>query len=120
MNLKIDSQSEGVCHMSLAGRISQVSNASMSQELSQLLGEANFNQKILISLRDTDFIDSSGIGWLLATDKKIRSAGGELVLHSLPLEVQHIFGLMRLNKVLTVAKDKEQATAVACGEHHES
>ncbi len=120
MNLKIDSKADGICFMSLAGRISQISNSSMSEELAKLLGESNFNQKILVSLRDTDFIDSSGIGWLLSTDKRIRAAGGELVLHSLPLEVQHIFGLMRLNKVLTVAKDKQHAQTVAIGEVNDS
>ena len=119
MNLKIDSQHEGICHMSLCGRISEVANSSMSEELTQLLGEANFNQKILLSLQQTDYIDSSGIGWLLATDKKVRAAGGELVLHSLPLEVQHVFGLMRLNKVLKVAKDKRHADTVVSGETHE-
>lgn len=119
MNFKIESQGNGVCHLSLSGRISEVSNSSMSEELTQLLGESNFNQKILLSLQNTDHIDSSGIGWLLATDKKIRSCGGELVLHSLPLEVQHVFGLMRLNKVLTVVKDRKDADIVAAGESNE-
>jgi anti-anti-sigma factor len=120
MNFKIESQGDGICHLSLSGRISEVSNSSMSEELSQLLGESNFNQKILLSLQNAEHIDSSGIGWLLATDKKIRAAGGELVLHSLPLEVQHVFGLMRLNKVLTVAKDRKDAVTVAAGEAHDS
>lgn len=120
MNFKIESQGNGICHMSLSGRISEVANSSMTDELTQLLGESNFNQKILLSLKDTDHIDSSGIGWLLATDKKIRACGGELVLHSLPLEVQHVFGLMRLNKVLKVAKDRQHANTVAAGEANEN
>lgn len=120
MSLKIESQGDGVCHLSLAGRISQVSNSAISEELSQLVGASNLNQKILLSLQKTEFIDSSGIGWLLETDKKIRAAGGAFVLHSLPLEVQHVFGLMRLNKVLTVAKDRHQADALVAGEHDEN
>ena len=119
MSFKLEGRGEGIYYLALHGRISEVSNSAMSEELTQLLGESNFNQKILLSLQDTDHIDSSGIGWLLATDKKIRNAGGELVLHSLPLEVQHVFGLMRLNKVLKVAKDRRHADTVATGESDE-
>ncbi len=110
MNLKIDNQSDGVCNMTLSGRISQTTVGSKLDQFSQLLGEANYGQRILLSLRETDYIDSSGIGWLLATDKKIRAAGGRLVLHSLPLDVQHVFGLMKLHKVLSIAKDQQAAS----------
>lgn len=119
MHLTMENQSEGVCHMSLSGRISQTSSGAKFDQLSQLLGESNYNQNILMSLKDTDYIDSSGIGWLLATDKKIREAGGRLVLHSLPIEVQHVFGLMKLNRVFEIAKDKQQACSLAAGESNE-
>lgn len=116
MNLRIDSQSNGMCHMSLTGRISQTTLTNQADPLQQLLGEANFGQQILLSLRQTDHIDSSGIGWLLATDKKLRQAGGGLVLHSVPNDVQHVLTLMRLDKVLHIAKDKTQAETLASGD----
>lgn len=115
MKLKIDSQQAGCCNMSLSGRISQTTLGGQADQLSQLLGESNYNQNILLSLRETDYIDSSGIGWLLSTDKKIRNAGGKLVLHSVPLDVQHVFGLMKLHKVLAIAKDQQDATSTAEG-----
>ena len=111
MNLKIETQGDGVCQMSLSGRISQNTPGLNLDLLSQMLGESNYNQKVLVSLQHTDYIDSSGIGWFLATDKKIRSAGGTLVLHSVPVDVQHVFGLMKLHKVLKIAKDKQAALA---------
>lgn len=109
MNLTIEDQGDGVCQMSLSGRISQNTPGLNLDLFSQMLGESNYNQRILVSLKNTDYIDSSGIGWLLATDKKIRSAGGTLVLHSVPVDVQHVFGLMKLHKVLHIAKDKNSA-----------
>jgi len=77
------------------------------------------DQKILMSLQATNFIDSSGIGWLLATDKKVRACGGQLVLHSLPIDVQHVFGLMKLHTVLRVAKNKQDADQIALGDSHD-
>lgn len=118
MILTLENQANGNCYVSLAGKISQTAVAGQTQELSQQLGVDNLNQKILVSLQHTDYIDSSGIGWLLATDKQIRDSGGQLILYSLPLDIQHVFGLMKLNTVLKIAKDKEHATAIALGDNH--
>ncbi len=118
MQLKLDSQLEGICHLSLAGKISQTAVDGHADELGRLLGSANMNQKILVSLQHTDYIDSSGIGWLLATDRKIRDCGGRLILHSVPLDIQHVFGLMKLQVVLKIAKDKQHATSIATEENH--
>jgi anti-anti-sigma factor len=119
MNLTIESQKDGICQMALAGRVSQTAVNSNSDQLSQLLGEANYNQSVLLSLGRTDYIDSSGIGWLLATDKKIRSAGGRLVLYGVPTEIQQVFRLLRLGSVLKIAADLPEAMSVAKGESHE-
>ncbi|MCA9133324.1 MAG: STAS domain-containing protein [Planctomycetales bacterium] len=119
MNLTIDSQTGGLCHLSLAGKISQTAVDHSADELCKVLGEAHYDQQIIVSLRQTDYIDSSGIGWLLATDKKIRAAGGRLILHSLPLDIQHVFGLLKLNTVLKIAKDKQHAIEIATEETHE-
>ncbi len=118
MNLTIDTQDDGCCFMSLSGRISQTTVGNHLDQFSQLLGEANYNQNILLSLSETDYIDSSGIGWLLATDKKIRECGGRLVLHSVPMDVQHVFGLMKLHKVFDIAKNREEACSSVSGENH--
>jgi stage II sporulation protein AA (anti-sigma F factor antagonist) len=118
MQLKLDSQQDGICHLSLAGKISQTAVDGHSDEMSRLLGNANLNQQVLVSLQQTDYIDSSGIGWLLATDRKIRDFGGRLILHSVPLDIQHVFGLMKLHAVLKIAKDKEHATSIATEEKH--
>ncbi len=118
MILTLENQANGNCYVSLAGKISQTAVAGQTLELSQQLGVENLNQKILVSLQHTDYIDSSGIGWLLATDKQIRDSGGQLILYSLPLDIQHVFGLMKLNTVLKIAKDKEHATAIALGDNH--
>jgi stage II sporulation protein AA (anti-sigma F factor antagonist) len=113
MHLTLESQASGICSLQLSGKISQTAVESQSDELCKILGESNFNQKILVSLQKTDYIDSSGIGWLLATDKKVRNSGGRLILHSVPLDIQHVFGLLKLDMVLNIAKDKQHANSIA-------
>lgn len=118
MILTLDNQADGKCYLSLAGRISQTAVDGQAAQLSQQLGVENLSQKILVCLQQTDYIDSSGIGWLLAADKQIRDCGGQLILYSLPLDIQHVFGLMKLNSVLKIAKDRVHATAIAQGDNH--
>lgn len=119
MNLSIESKSADACHMAHTGRLTYHNVNGHGDELAKLLGEANYHSKVLLSLKHTDFIDSSGIGWLLEVDKKIRNAGGKLVLHSIPTEIQNVFGLMNLSKVLKLAKDKQHAFEIAEGEQHD-
>lgn len=118
MILTLEDQADGKCYLSLAGRISQTAVGGQDAQLTQQLGVENLNQKIMVCLQQTDYIDSSGIGWLLAADKQIRDSGGQLILYSLPLDIQHVFGLMKLNSVLKIAKDKVHATAIALGDNH--
>lgn len=116
MHLTLENQANGIYQLTLSGKISQNSTNSYSEQLDCLIGVANLNQKILVSLQKTEYIDSSGIGWLLALDKKIRAAGGQLILHSVPNDVQQVFGIMKLGKVLKIARDKQHAHSLATEE----
>lgn len=113
MNLSIDSRVDDVCQLSLSGEITKTVVASHQDPFSQLLGQDELNLTILLSLEHAKYINSSGIGWLIETNKKIREAGGILVLHSLPPDIQSIFVIMRLEKVFTLAKDLECAQVAA-------
>lgn len=116
MNLTLENQAGGISQLTLSGKISQNAVDGYADQLNRLIGAANLNQKILVSLQKTEYIDSSGIGWLLATDKKIRDAGGQLILHSVPNDIQQVFGIMKLGMVLKIARDKQHAHTIATEE----
>ncbi len=117
--LKLDGQDNGIFKISLHGRISQTAVEDCVTQLPQLIGAEKLGSKILLSLDGAEQIDSSGIGWLLAVDKQIREAGGDLVIHSVPLDIQHVFNLMKLGKILKIAKDAHAAAQlIQPGETH--
>ncbi|RMF38920.1 MAG: anti-sigma factor antagonist [Planctomycetota bacterium] len=119
MHLKLDEQENGIFKISVHGRVSQTAVEDCATQLPQLIGPDNLGSKILLSLHGAEQIDSSGIGWLLSMDKQVRQAGGELIIHSVPLEIQHVFNLMKLGKVLKIAKDARAATQmIQTGETH--
>lgn len=57
------------------------------------------NKKILLNLRDVDYIDSSGLGELVSAFTNARSQGGELKLLNLTKRVR---ALLQITKLLTV------------------
>ena len=57
------------------------------------------NKKILLNLRNVDYIDSSGLGELVSAFTSMRSGGGALKLLNLSKRVQ---ALLQITKLLTV------------------
>lgn len=70
-----------------------------------LIGEVGYQNVVILNLEDVDFVDSSGIGWLLQHHKRFRDAGGILVFHSLTPTVENVFRLLNLKQVFHVADD---------------
>ena len=55
-------------------------------------------QRFLIDLRQTGYIDSSGLGVLVSVAKKIRERGGEITLANLNGELRSLFRLTKLDE----------------------
>jgi anti-sigma B factor antagonist len=66
-------------------------------------------KKIIISLYDVDYIDSSGIGELVSAYTTVKNANGELKLLHLTKRVHDILQITRLFTVFDVQSDEETA-----------
>ncbi len=67
------------------------------------------NKKILLSLYDVDYIDSSGIGELVSAYTTVKNASGELKLLHLTKRVHDILQITRLFTVFDVQSDENAA-----------
>jgi anti-sigma B factor antagonist len=56
--------------------------------------------RIVVDLADTEFIDSSGLGALIAGLKAARTAGGDLRIARPPAQVTTVLELTNLHRVL--------------------
>jgi anti-sigma B factor antagonist len=70
---------------------------------------AQGRRKILFDLSDVDYIDSSGIGEMVAAYTAVRSANGELKLLHLTRRVHDIMQITRLFTVFDVQSDEAAA-----------
>ena len=111
MELAILCDDGGVLRLQAGGPITQEYVSKFPDPMRDLLGEGGFERLAVLSLSGVDYIDSSGIGWLVARHKEFRKAGGKLVVHSVESAVMEILKMMKFHTVLTLAKDERAALA---------
>ncbi|QGG48746.1 STAS domain-containing protein [Heliorestis convoluta] len=60
------------------------------------------HSRFIINMESLDFIDSAGLGVLVAIHKRARQQGGELILQGIKGMVKEVFELTRLTKVFNI------------------
>lgn len=120
MELKLVSKEAGsLLLMATSGRITQDSVSSSQDAFVQAGGDGVYACHILLNLQDSEYMDSSGVSWLLQCHKRCRNAGGSLVIHSIPPMIQQILKVLRMNLVLKLADTEQDARKLVQGEFHE-
>lgn len=73
------------------------------------LVEAREIPNILLSFERVEFLSSATLSELLAIEKLIRGKGGKLRLTNLDRNLKKMFTMTKLDKVLKICKNNEQA-----------
>jgi anti-sigma B factor antagonist len=94
---------EGAEDMSVAiirlrGRLTMLSTSELRALVSDTVTDGR--NRIVVDLSDTEFIDSSGLGALIAGLKTARQAGGDLRIACPTEQVEMILKLTNLDRVL--------------------
>jgi anti-sigma B factor antagonist len=104
---------EGITVVDLSGRIKLGEGSSILRDtVKELLRKGQKN--ILLNLGDISYIDSSGIGELVAAFTSVRNQGGEMKLLNLTKKVQDLLQITKLYTVFDI-KDDEDAAIKAFG-----
>jgi len=77
--------------------------------------EENYN-KFIIDLSELNFINSSGLSFLLRILTKARRADGDAILTNIPEQLPKLLVITKLNTVFTVSGDNESATKLLTSE----
>jgi anti-anti-sigma factor len=76
------------------------------------LGAQGYSQIVLLNLAKSNYMDSTGVGWLIQCHARFHRAAGRLVVHSIAPMVQHCFRVLGLQDVLNIAADEKAALAL--------
>jgi len=66
-------------------------------------------RKILLNLQDLKWVNSTGLGFIVAVFHSMRDAGGELKMCSPNDRIAHIFKTTRFDKVIEIFASEDEA-----------
>ncbi|ACL69457.1 anti-sigma F factor antagonist [Halothermothrix orenii] len=75
------------------------------------LMENNNLKHLILNLKGVKFIDSSGVGAILGRYRDLKDKGGKVMLVSLKPQVEKIFELSGMLKIMSVFNNEEDALA---------
>jgi len=85
-------------------------DASNSEKLKKGMADTleSYN-KVVIDMSRVEFVDSSGCGALLSCLRQLGDRGGDLKLCGVQKNVERLFELVRMNRIIDVYPSKEDA-----------
>lgn len=91
------------------------SNKEAFKEALEAAAEAAAGKPILLDLSSVRFVDSSGLGAVMAVLRKLRGEGRDMAACGVSANVLVLFDLVRLDRVMRVFPDRASAAAAFPG-----
>lgn len=102
--LEVVDRSDTAASARLSGDLDIVTSDDVKRELVELIDAGH--RELSLDLADIGFVDSSGLGVLVAVHRHAEAQGGSFVVRSTPPQVRRLFEITRLGDLLTVAGDE--------------
>lgn len=103
----VETTPEGIGVVRPRGRLNMSSARRLKEVLDELVAAGT--TRIVVDMDETTFLDSSGLGALIAGLKAARQAGGDLRIARPTEAVRTVFGLTNLDRVLKARDTVEGA-----------
>jgi anti-sigma B factor antagonist len=107
MELDVMTQPTGIAVVVPRGRLNMVSAKRLREEVDRLVADGT--TRVVVDLGETSFVDSSGIGALVAGLKTARAAGGDLRVVRPTAAVSAVLALTNLDSLLEARASVEAA-----------
>lgn len=107
IEFEVDRRPDGIGVVAPKGRLNMVSARQLKETLTELVGSGS--TRVVVDLGETTFLDSSGLGAIIAGLKSARQAGGDLRIARPTPAVLTVFQLTNMDKVLRPRDDVDTA-----------
>jgi anti-anti-sigma factor len=83
--------------------------------LESVLGATWSGNRVIVDLSKTDFMDSTGIAWLIATTRQFRTSGGSIAIHSVAPRARQMLDILKIGKVIPIVTNEAAARQFLTG-----
>jgi anti-anti-sigma factor len=108
MEIELRSLESGLLCLKCRGVISHPYSGQADDPL-RLIGD--WRGKVLLNLEQTEYIDSSGVAWLVHWHRKLVKAGGVFALCAVPPRVADVLRLCQVHTILPIWEEEAAARA---------
>lgn len=108
MQLTTVSDDGAVLRVKVKGQVTQNELSSSQDPLKALLG-GDYTRRVLMDLSEANFLDSSGVGWLLSAHQQFRASGGVMALHSIHANSRKVLKVLKMELVLHLFDNEASA-----------
>ena len=110
-HIKVETRelAEGVYELKLEGSLDWSNFAKVESAIEEIFKKGIY--KIVVNLRDTKYISSAGFGCFISSLDTAMKNNGDIVFAATPPEIQDVFNILGLSKILRFAKSEEEAIA---------
>ncbi len=99
----------GVHEVRIEGALDWSNFTKVETTLNDLFEKGIF--KIVVNLRGTTYISSAGFGCFIGSLDTAMKNGGDIIFAATPPEIQDVFNILGLSKILRFAADEKAAVA---------
>jgi anti-sigma B factor antagonist len=82
----------------------------------QIIGEQLFSlvdelgrRKLLLNFGNVEYLSSAALGKFITLNKKVKGAGGKLVLCNIDPQIYEVFEITQLNRLFNIQKEEQAA-----------
>ena len=110
-HIKVDSAelSPGVYELKIDGSLDWSNFAKVETAIETIFGKGVY--KIVVNLKQCRYISSAGFGCFISSLDTAMKNNGDLVFASTPPEIQDVFNILGLSKILRFVDDTKSALA---------
>jgi anti-sigma B factor antagonist len=99
MDITVDEIADDIAIIRPVGRLNMVAAPLVRETIVAAIADGR--HRVVVDLGRVEFIDSTGLGALIGSLKSTRQAGGDLRIARPTAQVQMIFSLSNLDRILT-------------------
>ncbi|MCY7413446.1 MAG: STAS domain-containing protein [Salinibacterium sp.] len=111
MDISVKTVGHDVAIVKVVGKLNVVSSPALRQIVAGAVSDGH--SRIVVDLREVDFMDSSGLGAMISGLKAARNVGGDLKITGANDQVKLVLQLTNMERVLVSAESVDLAFADA-------
>ncbi len=110
-HLRVDTRSISteIWELSISGSLDWSNFAKVEGAIDEIFRRGVY--KIVVNLREAKYISSAGFGCIISSLDTAMKNNGDLIFAATPAEIQDVFNILGLSKILRFADDAQQAAA---------